>query len=73
MVLANLRRASDLIQSFKLVAVDQSGSERRRFDLHQYLQEVVRSLGPQLKRSPWLPHETAAAGRRGRRMRVFRG
>jgi signal transduction histidine kinase len=52
MILANLQRASELIQSFKQVAVDQASSERRRFDLREYLDEVLLSLGPKLKRTP---------------------
>lgn len=49
LVLNNLRRAAELISSFKQIAVDQTNGERRRFDLGQYLQEVVRSLQPQLR------------------------
>jgi signal transduction histidine kinase len=52
MILANLQRASELIQSFKQVAVDQASSERRRFDLGEYLNEVMLSLGPKLRRTP---------------------
>lgn len=51
MVLANLRRAADLIRSFKQVAVDQTGGHRRKFYLDNYLQEVVRSLNPQFSRT----------------------
>jgi signal transduction histidine kinase len=51
MVLANLQRAADLIRSFKQVAVDQSSGARRRFSLKPYLEEVLRSLGPQLRRT----------------------
>ncbi|ALG69721.1 histidine kinase [Azospirillum thiophilum] len=47
----NLTRAADLIQSFKRVAVDQTSEERRRFDLLAYLEEVVTSLGPTLRKS----------------------
>lgn len=49
-LLANLNRAADLIHSFKQVAVDQSSGERRRFDLKKYLEEVLASLNPQLRR-----------------------
>jgi signal transduction histidine kinase len=49
-ILSNLLRAADLIQSFKQVAVDQSSGERRRFDLKAYLQEVLLSLGPRLRK-----------------------
>ena len=49
-ILANLRRASDPIKSFKQVAVDQSSDEVRRFDLRSYFDEVVTSLGPKHKK-----------------------
>ncbi len=32
--------------------MDQASSERRRFDLREYLDEVLLSLGPKLKRTP---------------------
>ncbi len=48
----NLTRAAELIQSFKRVAVDQTSQERRRFDLHSYLEEIITSLGPRLRKSP---------------------
>lgn len=51
MVLINLRRAADLIRSFKLVAVDQSGGQRRRFRLKAYIEETLTSLRPQLGRT----------------------
>ncbi|MDX8400238.1 MAG: PAS domain S-box protein, partial [Gallionellaceae bacterium] len=37
----NSRRAADLIQSFKQVAVDQTGGERRSFDLAEYIEEIL--------------------------------
>jgi signal transduction histidine kinase len=51
-ILRNLQRAADLIQSFKQVAVDQASGERRQFAMRRYLEEVLRSLGPKLKRTP---------------------
>lgn len=48
---SNLGRAGDLIQSFKKVAVDQSHQELRTFNLKGYVEEVVTSLQPQVKRS----------------------
>ncbi|MBU1042148.1 MAG: PAS domain S-box protein [Proteobacteria bacterium] len=51
MILVNLRRASDLIRSFKQVAVDRSTEERRRFGLRSYLDEVLLSLRPHLKKT----------------------
>ena len=45
----NLRTASDLIRSFKQVAVDQSSNEFRDFNLKEYVDEVILSLHPKLK------------------------
>jgi signal transduction histidine kinase len=50
-ILKNLHRAADLIQSFKQVAVDQTSGERRRFGLKAYLDEVLLSLAPAIKKS----------------------
>ncbi|MBD2128120.1 trifunctional serine/threonine-protein kinase/ATP-binding protein/sensor histidine kinase [Microcoleus sp. ZQ-A2] len=49
MVLSNLNRAANLIQSFKQVAVDQCTEEQRTFYLKQYLSEVLISLKPTLR------------------------
>ena len=46
---SNLRRASDLIRSFKNVAVDQMSEEPREFALAGYLEEILMSLRPNLK------------------------
>ncbi len=51
MLLSNLNRAAGLIQSFKQVAVDQSTEERRCFPIKAYLDEILLSLCPQLKRT----------------------
>ncbi len=51
MILANLRRASDLIRSFKQVAVDRSTEEKRVFRLRGYLEQVLLSLRPHLKKT----------------------
>lgn len=48
---SNLDRAGDLIKSFKQIAVDQSHRELRTFNLKDYVEEVVTSLQPQVKRS----------------------
>ncbi|MGQ9367329.1 PAS-domain containing protein [Azospirillum sp. ST 5-10] len=51
MIMSNIDRASDLIQSFKQVAVDQASAERRTFNLRDYVQEVLLSLRPRFKKS----------------------
>ncbi|HZP12688.1 MAG TPA: HAMP domain-containing sensor histidine kinase [Nevskiaceae bacterium] len=50
-ILKNLQRAADLIHSFKQIGVDQSSGQRRRFDLKTYIDEVLLSLLPQLKKT----------------------
>jgi PAS domain S-box-containing protein len=45
-------RAAELIQGFKLVAVDQTSGEMRTFDLQEYLEEVLASIGPALRKHP---------------------
>lgn len=47
----NCQRAADLIQSFKQVAVDQTSDNQREFNLKTYLEEVLLSLRPALKKS----------------------
>ncbi|MCF6252942.1 MAG: PAS domain-containing sensor histidine kinase [Methylococcaceae bacterium] len=48
---SNLQRASDLIHSFKQVAVDQSSEKKRRFNLKSYLEDVLLSLYPMVKKT----------------------
>ena len=50
MILNNLERAADLIQSFKQVAVDQSSVIRRRFKVCDYLEDILTSLRPALNK-----------------------
>lgn len=49
LILSNLKRAADLIQSFKEVAIDQSQNVNRKFNIKNYLNEVLSSLIPKLK------------------------
>ncbi len=51
LILRNLRRADELVRSFKQVAVDQSSEQRRAFELGGYLDEILLSLHPRLKRT----------------------
>jgi PAS domain S-box-containing protein len=48
----NLHRAADLVTSFKQVAVDQTSSQRRTFDLAELVREILLTLQPMLKRAP---------------------
>ncbi|TAN49535.1 MAG: PAS domain S-box protein [Methylococcaceae bacterium] len=52
LMVVNSQRAADLIQSFKQVAVDQAGGERRPFDLRGYIDEILLSLQPRYKYLP---------------------
>ncbi len=45
----NLDRASDLIASFKQVAVDQLSDKIRLVNIAKYIQEIINSLNPRLK------------------------
>jgi PAS domain S-box-containing protein len=49
-LVANLNRASDLVQSFKQVATDRSGIEQRAFDLGELTGQVLIGLRPELRR-----------------------
>ncbi|WP_247894184.1 PAS-domain containing protein [Azospirillum sp. B510] len=51
MIMTNVERATGLIQSFKQVAADQASGERRPFDLAAYVDEVLLSLRPSLRRT----------------------
>jgi signal transduction histidine kinase len=51
MILVNLNRASELIRSFKMVAVDQVSEQRRVFNVRGYIDEVLLSLRPKLKKT----------------------
>jgi len=50
-IFANLNRAAELIQGFKQVAVDQSSEIKRRFNLSEYIDEILISLRPKLKKT----------------------
>ena len=51
LLLNNLHRASELIASFKQVAVDQTSEAIREFELNRYLHEIIQSLKPSFKHS----------------------
>jgi len=51
MVQTNLERASSLVRSFKQISVDQSVEVRRMFQLSDYLQGILLSLKPTLKKT----------------------
>jgi signal transduction histidine kinase len=47
----NLNRAAHLITSFKQLSVDQTAEPKREFDLGAYIDEVLISLSPSLKKT----------------------
>lgn len=47
----NLERASELVASFKQIAVDQASEAVRQINLKEYLNEIIRSLHPKLKKT----------------------
>jgi signal transduction histidine kinase len=51
LLLNNLNRASDLITSYKQVAVDQTSDKTRKINVAQYLNEIIQSLHPKLKKT----------------------
>jgi signal transduction histidine kinase len=51
LIMNNAYRAAHLIHSFKQIAVDQVSEARRRFELREYIGEVVSSLQPKLKKT----------------------
>ena len=53
-LMRNLNKAAELVSSFKQVAVDQTSSQRRSFELAEMIAEVVTSLGPSLRKLPYV-------------------
>ncbi|GLQ32010.1 sensor histidine kinase [Litoribrevibacter albus] len=51
LIVDNIRIASELIHSFKQVAVDQSSERKRKFNLKITLEEVLATLSPTLKKT----------------------
>ena len=49
----NLRRAAQLINSFRQISVDQESAQVRRFVLSTLVSEVVLALSPMLRRTPF--------------------
>jgi signal transduction histidine kinase/purine-cytosine permease-like protein len=56
LLLSNARRAAQLVQTFKQIAVDQASEERRRFDLRSYIDETLLGLRAKLKEAAVTAH-----------------
>lgn len=54
LVSRNLEKASELVSSFKQVAMDRTSAQRRRFSLSAILAETRMTLSPAFKRTPFL-------------------
>ena len=52
LALSNLRRAADMVQSFKRTAVDQSSAMERDYELAEVIEDVQKSLHNAFKRTP---------------------
>ncbi len=52
LIMNNAYRAAHLIHSFKQIAVDQTSEARRPFSLKDYVDEIISSLQPKLKKTP---------------------
>jgi DNA-binding response OmpR family regulator/two-component sensor histidine kinase len=62
LMLRSLHRAADLIECFKQVAVDQTSSQRRSFDLATLVDGMARTLGPALREAGVTLRTDAAPG-----------
>jgi len=69
-ITTNLYTASNLVRSFKQVAVDQSSEEMRSFNLLDYADEVIQSLHPKLKRTS---HKVMVEGDRDIKLTSYPG
>lgn len=52
LILTNLNRTAELVQSFKQVSVDNMTENKRNFNLKLYIEDIIRSLAPKLKHRP---------------------
>jgi PAS domain S-box-containing protein len=59
-LMRNLTKAAELVSSFKQVAVDQTSSQRRRFGLAAMVAEVVTTLGPTIRKTPFVVEQAIA-------------
>ncbi|HJV85622.1 MAG TPA: PAS domain S-box protein [Noviherbaspirillum sp.] len=50
----NLQRAANLVNSFKQVAVDQTSSQRRRFSVAEVVSEIMLTMWPTLKKTSFI-------------------
>ncbi|WP_341678388.1 PAS domain-containing sensor histidine kinase [Niveibacterium sp. SC-1] len=61
-LLRNLDRAGELISSFKQIAVDQTSSQRRNFHLDELANEIIVTLQPSFRKTPFTVANRVPAG-----------
>lgn len=52
LLLKSVTQAADLIRSFKRISVDQSVEEKRDFNVHEYLEEILMTFHNKIKKVP---------------------
>ncbi|WP_426591262.1 GAF domain-containing sensor histidine kinase [Dapis sp. BLCC M229] len=70
LIVDNLKRAGELIGSFKQVAVDQTHLEMRTFAIKEYLEEVLTSLMPNIRQQG---HQVNIEGDENLNIRTYPG
>ncbi|MEO5356336.1 MAG: response regulator [Nitrospirae bacterium YQR-1] len=55
-IVKNLLRSSAMVKSFKMVSGDQTSHQRRKFKLKEYVEEIIMSLKPMIKKTPHQIH-----------------
>jgi PAS domain S-box-containing protein len=60
-LMRSLSKAAELVSSFKQVAVDQTSSQRRTFNLDEMVAEVITSLGPTIRKTPYIVAQRISA------------
>jgi signal transduction histidine kinase len=58
----NLQRAANLVTGFKQVAVDQTSSQRRKFQVAEAVSEIMLTLWPTLKKTSYVVKENIPNG-----------
>lgn len=50
-LMRSLRKAAELVSSFKQVAVDQTSAHRRRFNLRHTVDDILQTMGPTIRKT----------------------
>lgn len=49
LILSNLNKTAELVKSFKQVSIDNMTEQKRTFNFLEYLNDIVRSMGPKIR------------------------